>query len=156
VAVKVPPRGKHGVPFPRLPSWLTRAFHKRQATSFRREHGGRTAGGLHTLLLETTGARTGERRSAMVGYVEDGPGAWLIIASLGGAARHPAWVYNIAHDPRSTIEFGDGRRVKVQAEILEGDELEAAWKTIAIEAPYPKYQSKTDRTIPVLRLRQVE
>ncbi|HEX2221883.1 MAG TPA: nitroreductase/quinone reductase family protein [Candidatus Limnocylindria bacterium] len=56
--------------------------------------------------------------------------------------------------PDATIEFGDGRRFAVRAESLEGEELEAARARIAVEAPeYVKYRSKTDRHIPVVRLR---
>jgi deazaflavin-dependent oxidoreductase (nitroreductase family) len=51
-------------------------------------------------MLETTGARSGEARTAMLGYIDDSDGSWLVIASLGGAARHPAWLYNLARAPR--------------------------------------------------------
>ena len=44
-----------------------------------------TAGGLHSFVVETTGARTGRTRRAVLGYLEDVPGAWLVIASKGGA-----------------------------------------------------------------------
>ncbi|TMD25495.1 MAG: DUF385 domain-containing protein [Chloroflexi bacterium] len=57
--------------------------------------------------------------------------------------------------PEATIELADGRRVPVRAESLEGHDLEGAWARIANEAPeYAKYRTKTDREIPVLRLRQ--
>lgn len=155
MSVKVPPKGTRGIPFPRLPGWLARFMSRVQRGQFRRQHGGHTQGGLHALLLETVGARSGQPRSAMLGYVEDGPGAWLVVASLAGAARHPAWLYNLAKNPEATIEFGDGRRVGVRAETLEGAELEAAWARLSAEAPeYPKYLSKTDRQIPIVRLRQ--
>lgn len=105
-------------------------------------------------MLETLGARTGSRRTALLGYLEEAPGSWLVIASLAGAARHPAWLYNLARRPEATIEFGDGRRVDVVAETLEAEALDQAWRKIAIEAPeYDKYRSKTDRDIPVVRLR---
>jgi deazaflavin-dependent oxidoreductase (nitroreductase family) len=154
MGVKVPPKGSHGVRFPEMPSFIAKQFSRRQLQSFRKDHGGRTQGGLHTLMLETTGAKSGELRHAMLGYIEEAPGSWLVIASLGGAARHPAWVYNLAKRPQAMVEFGDGRRVDVEAETLEGDELDVAWDRIAKEAPeYPKYRSKTDRELPVVRLR---
>jgi deazaflavin-dependent oxidoreductase (nitroreductase family) len=156
VAVNVPPRGTRGAPFPKFPAWLAAFLSRLQARLFRQRHGGHTQGGVPALILETIGARSGERRLALLGYIEDGPGAWLIIASLAGAARHPAWLYNLASQPTATIEFGDGRRVAVNAETLEGEQREAAWARIAAQAPeYAKYESKTDRTIPVLRLREV-
>jgi deazaflavin-dependent oxidoreductase (nitroreductase family) len=72
-----------------------------------------------------------------------------------GASRHPAWLHNLARQSDAVIEFDDGRRLDVRAETLEGEELETAWARIAVDAPeYVKYRSKTDRHIPVIRLRQ--
>jgi deazaflavin-dependent oxidoreductase (nitroreductase family) len=154
MAVKVPRRGTRGVPFPKFPAWLARFYHRRQARGFREHHGGRTQGGIPTLLLETVGAKTGERRSAMVGFIDEASGSWLIIASLAGSSPNPAWLYNLARDPHATLEFGDGRRVEVTAQTLDGEDLDAAWRLIAERAPeYPKYKSKTDRPMPVVRLR---
>jgi deazaflavin-dependent oxidoreductase (nitroreductase family) len=153
VAVNVPPRGTRGVPFPRFPAWLPRIFSRLQARGFRRSHGGRTQGGIAAILLHTTGARSGEPRSALLGFLPEGEDSWLVIASLAGAARNPSWLYNLAHDPHATVEFGDGRRVEVVARTLEAAELEAAWQRIGREAPeYAGYLSKTDRAIPVVRL----
>jgi deazaflavin-dependent oxidoreductase (nitroreductase family) len=124
-----------------------------QGRRFRRRHGGHTPAGLHTLLLETVGAVTGETRTAMLGYVEEPAGSWLVVASLAGAARHPKWLHNLAKTPEATIEFGDGRRIEVRARTLEGVDLDAAWNLLAVEAPeYVAYLSKTDREIPVVRL----
>ena len=153
MAVNVPPRGTRGVPFPRFPAWLTRIFSRLQARRFRRSHGGRTQGGIAAILLHTTGARSGEPRSALLGFLPEGEDSWLVIASLAGAARNPSWLYNLAHDPHATVEFGDGRRVEVVARTLEAAELEAAWQRIGREASeYAGYLSKTDRAIPVVRL----
>ncbi len=124
-----------------------------QTSMFRRQHGGRTQGGVPALLLETTGARTGELRRAVVGYLEDGPDAWLIIASLAGTARNPGWLHNLAKTPAATVELGDGRRVPVTATTLQGPERESAWKRIEVEAPeYAKYLHVTDREMAVVRL----
>lgn len=91
----------------------------------------------------------------MLGYVEEGPGSWLVVASLVGAARNPSWLHNLARDPRATVEFGDGRRVDVVATTLQGPELEAAWGRLAVDAPeYATYRGKTDRQIAVVRLRE--
>ncbi len=116
----------------------------------------KTSGGIQTLLLETRGARTGKVRHAILGYLQDGPDAWLVIASLVGAARQPGWLHNLAKNPRATVEFFGGHRVDVEASTLTGVDLEAAWKRLAEEAPeYVKYLQKTDREIPVLRLARV-
>jgi deazaflavin-dependent oxidoreductase (nitroreductase family) len=122
---------------------------------FRRRHGGHTQGGLHALILETRGARTGERRTAMLGYLEEPPDSWLVVASLSGAARNPGWLYNLAKNQDATVEFGDGTRVPIRSETVEGQDLKAAWARIAVEAPeYDKYRYKTDREISVVRLRR--
>jgi deazaflavin-dependent oxidoreductase (nitroreductase family) len=153
MAVNIPAPGTRGVRFPRLPGWLARFFSRLQARTFRRRHGGRTQGGLHALLLETVGAVSGETRTAMLGYVDEPGGTWLVVASMVGAAYHPKWLYNLAKNPDATIEFGDGRRVPVRAKTLDGAELEAAWELLATEGPeYGAYRSKTDREIPVVRL----
>lgn len=155
MSIKVPPPGTRGIPFPRLPGWLARIMSRMQLRQFRRNRGGHTQGGLHALMLETVGARSGEPRSAMLGYTEEGPDSWLVVASLAGAARHPGWLYNLARQPQATIEFGDGRRVSVRAETLDGPELDAAWARLNTEAPeYAKYKTKTDKQLPVIRLRQ--
>ena len=125
MTVKVPPRGTHGVPFPKFPSPLARLFSRLQARGFRRSRGGHTQGGVDAILLHTVGARSGEPRTALLGYITEMPDSWLVIASLAGAARNPGWLHNLAHDPQATIEFGDGRRVEVRAETLEGADLEA-------------------------------
>ena len=113
-----------------------------------------TAGGLHSFVVETTGARTGSTRRAILGYLEDGPGAWLVMASKGGAPTNPAWVYNLAKDPAATVVMADGTRVQVTGERLSGDDEERAWARIAEEAPeYVAYRSRTKRRIPIIRLR---
>jgi deazaflavin-dependent oxidoreductase (nitroreductase family) len=114
-----------------------------------------TAGGLHSFVLETTGAQTGETRRAVLGYLEE-PNGWLVIASKGGAPTNPAWVYNLETHPDATVVLADGARVAVRAERLAGDDLQRAWQRIADEAPeYPKYREKTSRQIPIFRLARV-
>ena len=150
MSVKVPPKGTRGVPFPRFIARLGSRF---TPGMFRRRQN-RTGGGIQTLLLETTGAKSGKTRYAILGYLEDGPAAWLVVASLAGAARQPGWLHNLAKQSRATIEFFGGQRIEVEAETLEGDELATAWKRLETEAPeYPKYLTKTDRQIPIIRLR---
>ena len=157
MSVTVPPKGTRGSRFPKFPGFMARFFSRMQLRQFRRNQGGRTQGGVPTLMLETVGARSGEKRLAMLGFVEDGPGSWLVIASLAGSARNPAWVYNLARNPTATIELGGGRRVAVAATSLQGAPLDAAWQKIAAEAPeYAKYLDVTDRSMPVIRLREVD
>ncbi len=151
MAVNVPPRGTRGTTFPRFIPRLLGRF----TAGFFRRRPQKTVGGIPTLLLETRGAKSGKVRHAILGYLEEGPDAWLVIASIGGAARQPGWLHNLAHQPRATAEFFGGHRVQVEASTLAGADREAAWKGLATEAPeYAKYLAKTDREIPVIRLRR--
>lgn len=155
MSVTVPPKGTRGSRFPKFPGFMARFFSRMQLRQFRRNQGGRTQGGAPTLMLETIGARSGERRLAMLGFVEDGPGSWLVIASLAGSERNPAWLHNLAKHPAAIIELAGGRRVAVTATSLEGPELDAAWKKVAVEAPeYAKYLEVTDRKMQIIRLRE--
>ena len=149
--VTVPPKGTHGARFPRILGRLGSRFGPR---IFRRR-AMKTARGVQALLLETRGAKSGNLRNAILGYFDDGPSAWLVVASLSGAARQPAWLYNLAKQPQATIEFHGGRRIAVEAETLSGADLEAAWKRLETEGPeFLAYRSKTDREIPIVRLRE--
>ena len=149
--VIVPPAGTRGAPFPRFVPRLTSRF---TPGMFRRRQN-KTGGGVQTLLLETRGARSGKARYAILGFLEDGPSAWLVCASLAGASRQPGWLYNLAARPMATIEFFGGQRVEVVADTLEGADLDAAWQRFEAEAPeFAKYRSKTDREMPLLRLRE--
>ncbi len=157
MSVTVPPAGTRGSRFPNFPGFLARFFGRLQLRSFRRNKGGRTQGGVPTLMLETIGAKTGDPRLAMLGYLDDGPGAWLVVASLAGSSRNPAWLHNLAKTPRAMVELPGGRRLPVVATTLAGEELAAAWDRIRSDAPeYAKYLSVTDRQMPIVRLRSAE
>ncbi len=157
MSVTVPPAGTRGSRFPKFPGVVARFMSRMQTSMFRRQKGGLTQGGVPALLLETIGARTGETRRAVVGYLEDGPEAWLVIASLAGTARNPGWLHNLAKTPTATVELGDGRRAAVAATTLAGAELEGAWKRIGVEAPeYVKYLDVTDRQMAIVRLATIQ
>jgi deazaflavin-dependent oxidoreductase (nitroreductase family) len=151
VSVKVPPSGSRGL---RLPRFLASLGNRFMLWQFGRG-GARTRGGVSTLMLETVGAKSGKRRRSVLGYLAEGDDAWLVIAALAGAPRHPAWLHNLASQPDAMIQFDEGRRVDVRVETLEGDDLKAAWERIATDASeFVGYRSKTDREIPVVRLRK--
>jgi deazaflavin-dependent oxidoreductase (nitroreductase family) len=121
-----------------------------------RRHGD-TFQGRDVLYLTTIGARTGNRRQHPLGYLPDGVDAWLIVASMGGAAHHPAWYHNIAANPDKVMIEVRGRHYRVTPEQLEGSRRAEAWARITASRPsFAKYQAKTDRVLPVLRLTRVE
>src|SRR5947207_13847709 len=135
MSIRVPPRGTRGVMFPKLPSWLASFFSRLQRSRFRRKRGGKTGGAVQSLILESTRARTGETRFAMLGFLEESAAWWLIIASLAGTARRPGWLHNLAKNPDASVEFGDCRRVAGAAATLHGPDLEEARNRIGADAP---------------------
>jgi deazaflavin-dependent oxidoreductase (nitroreductase family) len=147
--VEITPQGTRGRRFPR--GRLIR-FGIDLNTAFYRLLRGRGMS-QRMLLLTTVGARSGAERTVPLAYFPDGPDAWLIIASAGGDARHPAWYRNLAANPDgASIEVG-GRKLQVRAESLHGPDREEPWKRITAEARnFAEYQRNTDREIPVVRL----
>jgi deazaflavin-dependent oxidoreductase (nitroreductase family) len=114
--------------------------------------GGRI-GGHHMLLLTTVGARSGEQRVANLRRFEDGPGRWLVVASAGGSPRQPAWITNLDRRPDQVWVEVDRERFKVRPEIIAAEERPELWRRIVAEAPqFGKYETVTDREIPVVRL----
>jgi deazaflavin-dependent oxidoreductase (nitroreductase family) len=112
--------------------------------------------GMNLLYLTTVGAKTGQKRVAPVARFPD-DGGWLVVASLGGSARHPGWYHNMAAYPDQIWAEVDGKQIRVTAEQLEGRRREAAWQRITTEQPrYADYQKKTDRVLPIIRLSPVE
>jgi deazaflavin-dependent oxidoreductase (nitroreductase family) len=109
--------------------------------------------GFPTVLLTTIGAKTGQERTHVLGGFADGDDAWLIIASKGGTATHPAWFINLAkHPDKVWLEVGN-RKLQVRPQELQGAAREAAYaKVVAIAPRYGKYPKNTDREIPVIRL----
>jgi F420H(2)-dependent quinone reductase len=103
------------------------------------------------LILHTTGRRSGQPRQTPLSYTEDGAG-YIVIASDGGSPRHPDWFLNLGDDPVAEVDVG-GRRVRVRAETVTGDERDRLWRqAVGSYGGYAGYQARTDRQIPVVRL----
>jgi deazaflavin-dependent oxidoreductase (nitroreductase family) len=154
MAVELTPKGTRGAQIPRMPRPLMNAM-MGLSVAFYRLLGGRVrVQGAKLLLLTTVGARSGKTRRTVLGWFPDGDDSRLVVASNTGAASHPAWYFNMARNPDKVwIEVGK-RKLKVRPESLKGAEREAAWRRIAAQSPgYAAYQEKTDREIPVIRLR---
>ncbi|GAA2584840.1 nitroreductase family deazaflavin-dependent oxidoreductase [Dactylosporangium fulvum] len=109
--------------------------------------------GMDLLYLTTVGAKSGKERVSPVARFADGDDAWLVVASNGGADRHPSWYHNLrAHPDQVWVEVG-GRRIHARVEQLEGERRRAALERIVAGQPrFGGYQRKTDRALPVLRL----
>ena len=114
---------------------------------------GRGMGG--TLILTTVGAKTGKTRHAQLTTFPDRDG-WLVVASKGGSATHPAWYLNMARHPDDIWVQVGNRRMRVTAENLKGEARNDAWHRIVSEfSNYGEYEKKTDREIPVVLLTPV-
>lgn len=123
--------------------WMRRR-HRRKGYTFM---------GMDVLFLTTVGKKTGERRETAVAWFPDGDDAWLIVASAGGSARNPDWYHNLAAHPDQVWAELPQRALRVTPEQLEGARREERWRQIVQAQPrYARYQEKTDRLLPVIRL----
>ena len=103
------------------------------------------------LLLTTTGARSGQRRTAPMMYVPDG-NRLLVIASNAGAPKHPDWYYNLVAHPQVTVEVGK-ETYNATAIATEGAERQQLWTRIVGQYPFfAEHQGKVTRQIPVIAL----
>jgi deazaflavin-dependent oxidoreductase (nitroreductase family) len=114
---------------------------------------GRRMNDLPVLLLTTRGARSNRMRTAPLLCFPEGESSWLVVASAAGAARHPAWFLNAARHPESVWLDVDGRSVHVTPESLGGAARQHAWRHIVARSPkFARFERRTDREIPVVRL----
>ena len=110
--------------------------------------------GMQALVLTTVGAKSGTPRHTPLAYFPDGADSWLIVASANGAAKNPAWYYNLSAHPDTVQIQIAGRTIAVSAEQLHGNARQHAWRHITSAAErFAKYEQKTDRELPVIRLR---
>lgn len=116
--------------------------------------GGRIGGtlqGMPVLLLDTTGRRSGEPRTNALTYFPQGA-SYVVIASFLGEPRNPAWLLNLRATPDATVLVGR-IRVGVRAREAAGAEREQLWSAVIAKAPdYAEYQTRTERTIPIVVL----
>ncbi|HEY3606664.1 MAG TPA: nitroreductase family deazaflavin-dependent oxidoreductase [Pseudonocardiaceae bacterium] len=107
--------------------------------------------GAPVIVLTSVGAKTGKLRKAPLMRVEH-DGEYAVVASLGGAPKHPVWYYNLIANPH--VELQDGPVKKdYQAREVHGEEY-TAWleRAIAVWPDYAEYQTKTTRTMPIFVL----
>jgi deazaflavin-dependent oxidoreductase (nitroreductase family) len=107
--------------------------------------------GTQTLLLTTTGRKSGEPRTTPLIYAPHGDG-YMIVASKGGTDAPPAWYLNLTEDPEVEVQV-KGNRFSARARTANADEKPEMWRTMAAEWPaYDDYQRSTEREIPVVVL----
>jgi deazaflavin-dependent oxidoreductase (nitroreductase family) len=141
---------KPGTPGP-FSRWMQQKANARMARKVRRGRG--EFMGMDVLILNTVGRRSGQPRESPVAWFADGEDARLIVAS-GGGSQHPDWHANLmAHPDRATVELPGAEPVPVTPHQLTGAERARAWQRIVAAQPrLGKYQSKSDRQYPVIRL----
>ena len=110
--------------------------------------------GVPTLLLRTTGRRSGQTRTGALVYAKDGD-RYLVVPSAGGADAAPAWLHNLRAQPNVEMQLGRRRQPATATEITHDDpDFQRVWRIVddANGHRYDAYQAKTKRPIPVVAL----
>jgi deazaflavin-dependent oxidoreductase (nitroreductase family) len=112
---------------------------------------GTEQGGKPVIILTSVGAKTGKLRKSPLMRVEH-DAEYAVVASLGGAPKHPVWYYNLIAYPH--VELQDGPVKKdYRAREVHGAERQTWWeRAVAVWPDYAEYQKKTTRTLPVFVL----
>jgi deazaflavin-dependent oxidoreductase (nitroreductase family) len=120
-----------------------------------RANGGKVGGGSGLLLLHTTGAKTGQPRLTPLAYLTDGD-RLVVIASNGGAAKHPAWYHNLVANPKVGVEVGT-EQFHATATVAQEPERTTLYDRMAARSPaFAGFQQKAaPRVIPVIVLTRV-
>ncbi|MFQ6270681.1 nitroreductase family deazaflavin-dependent oxidoreductase [Kutzneria viridogrisea] len=107
--------------------------------------------GVPTLVLTTTGRRSGKQRRNALIYGQDGD-RYVIVASYGGAPTHPLWYLNLSEQPRVHVQVG-ADKFEAVASTADARDKARLWPLMAgIWPAYDEYQAKTERDIPVVLL----
>ncbi|WP_206489137.1 nitroreductase family deazaflavin-dependent oxidoreductase [Rhodococcus sp. KRD162] len=126
---------------------------REQAELYERSGGteGTMLNGMPVVLLTTKGNKSGKLRKSPLMRVEH-DGEYAIVASLGGAPKHPVWYHNVKAEPLVELQDGPDKHDYIAREVT-GDEKAVWWeRSVAAYPDYAEYQKKTDREIPVLVL----
>ncbi len=133
---------------PQIPQDM-KAFNKKVIEEHRANRGQLSGmmAGRHVLLLTTTGAKSGQPRTVVLGYGRDGD-RWVVVASGNGAPQHPRWYRNLLKNPNATVEVG-AETLEARARTARPEERERLTPLV----PYVKSeQEKTSREIPIVVL----
>jgi deazaflavin-dependent oxidoreductase (nitroreductase family) len=105
--------------------------------------------GLPVIILTTRGNKTGNVRKSPLMRVEH-EGEYALVASMGGAPKHPVWYHNLKSDPGAVTVQDGPEPLDVDVRELTGDERTLWWdRAVAAFPPYAEYQKRTERVIPV-------
>jgi F420H(2)-dependent quinone reductase len=110
--------------------------------------------GLPIIIVTVRGRNTGKVRKIPLMRVEH-DGEYALVASMGGAPKHPVWYFNIKADPTSVMIQDGPEPFAVDVRELDGDERATWWdRAVAAFPPYAEYQHRTERQIPVFLARR--
>jgi proline iminopeptidase len=105
----------------------------------------------YSLLLTTTGRKSGEKYVFPLYYGEAG-NSYILVASKGGAPDHPGWYKNLVANAEVEVQVGT-KKMRAKARTVSGDERARLWReALKFWPPYADYEKKTDRQIPVVVL----
>jgi deazaflavin-dependent oxidoreductase (nitroreductase family) len=142
---------------PNLPDWMVQHANRYMSSGgaeghmYKMTQPGRPEITVPSLLLTTTGRKSGEKFIFPLFYGKDGD-HYFVVASKGGAPEHPGWYENLKANPTATIQVKN-ERIPVRASTAEGEERERLWRAMTEVWPaYDEYQEKTSREIPVVIL----
>ena len=114
-----------------------------------------TLRGRPVIILTSRGAKTGKIRKIALMRVEH-EGRYAVVASQGGAPRHPVWYYNLVGDPHVELQDGPTPQDMTAREVF-GDEKAEWWERAVAAFPnYAEYQAKTERVIPLFVLEPMD
>lgn len=135
----------------------TAGYARKQAERYEASNGSQAADlrGRPIIVLTSVGAKSGKLRKTALMRVEH-DGVYAVVGSLGGAAKHPVWYYNLKANPHVELQDGPAKR-DYEAREVTGDE-KATWWERAVEAwpDYANYQKRTKRQIPVFVLEPID
>jgi deazaflavin-dependent oxidoreductase (nitroreductase family) len=110
--------------------------------------------GLPIIIVTTRGNKSGTLRKTALMRVEH-DGEYALVASMGGAPKHPVWYYNLVADPTAVVIQDGPEPFDAEVREVSGDERAAWWeRAVAAYPPYAEYQTKTERLIPVFVARR--
>jgi deazaflavin-dependent oxidoreductase (nitroreductase family) len=107
---------------------------------------------IPSLVLTTTGARSGRPRTAPLATLPDDDGSFYVIGSNFGQEKHPAWTANLIANPEATVSY-KGRTVPVKAHLLDAEEKAAVWpRLLELWPVYDRYVEISGRDLRVFHL----
>lgn len=132
------------------PRWVLKTYTRLNVFVYRLT-GGRlmnTLAGLPIVLVKMKGAKSGKMKTIPLMYVPHERGV-VLVASQGGAPKHPVWYHNLVKNPQIEVTQG-GKRMALTARRVSDEEKAELWPTcVKYYPPFQQYQNRTERNIPV-------